>query len=600
MRQFNAEKLNQYPVDPGVYLMKDRSGSVVYVGKAKSLKARLKQYFLPGGDGRWMIPYLVSEVVEIETLVTFSEKEALLLENNLIKKYQPRYNALLKDDKTYTAIRINSKEKWPSLSLIRYKSKPKDQALYFGPYSSTYSARETLDLMQKVFPLRQCNDAEFARRTRPCILYGMKRCTAPCVGLITEDKYRVDVEGAVRFLKGQRQDLLNALKTKMQEAADQLEFEKAQELLETIRSVEKTLQQQRVDTASGGFSGDVLAIFREGDEVILSQLCFDEGRLAGYRHHNFSKIAETDEELYSSFLLQEYQGEETVPSEVLLPIEIVDKETIEDILRIKVTNPKRGERLQLVEMAFKNAEAAFRQKKDERAIREKTLLELKDKCRLSHFPERIECYDNSHLSGKEAVSAKVSFINGLPDKKNYRQYKLKQTEASDDYGAMREVLFRRFSKETDELPDLIVVDGGKGHLNAALTILQELNIISCDLIAIAKEESRHDKGATLEQIYLPNIKDPIRLSQHSPLLFLLQRIRDEAHRFAITFQKKRREKSTIKSQLAEIPGIGAVKQKRLLSTFGSLKRIKEATPEQLLAVKGIQQKDVDSINEFLK
>ncbi len=597
--KFNPLKLNNYPIDPGVYLMKARGGEIIYIGKAKSLRNRLKQYFVTGGDGRWMIPYLLENLEEIETLVTVSEKEALLLENNLIKQHQPRYNALLKDDKTYTALKVTTQSEWPKLELVRYKGKPKKDGLYFGPYASTYAARETLDLLQRIFPLRQCSDQEFLRRTRPCILYGMKRCSAPCVGYITKERYDQDVSEAIRFLKGQNEEVLALLYKKMEAEAAALEFEKAEEILKTIRSVEKTLESQRVDSPLEGFSGDVLGLYREGDEVLISRLSFERGRLIGYRHHNFSKIAESDQELFTSFLLQNYQAQELLPKEVLLPIELEDALLVHDLIALSLFTPQRGPKKELLAMAKRNAEAAFKQKKDENKMRENLLTELQEKLELSRFPEKIECYDISHLSGKEAVGSRVAFTEGKPDKKNYRLYRLKETAASDDYGAMREVLSRRFSKEGEGMPDLIIIDGGKGHLNAARQILQELNVISCDLIAVAKEMGRHDKGATLEQVYLPDRKDPLKFAHHAPLLFLLQRIRDEAHRFALSFQTKRRTKSSLHSALTQIPGIGPVKQKRLLTHFGSLKRLLQATDEEILKIKGLQNKDLIEIRKMI-
>lgn len=595
---FDQKKLHLYPLEPGVYLMKNRAGVIVYIGKANCLRARLKQYFASGGDGRWMVPYLIADLHEIETLVTTTEKEALLLENTLIKKHKPRYNALLKDDKAYTAIMVNNLHPWPMLQLVRYKGKPKARGLYFGPYTSTYSARETLDALQKIFPLRQCSDQELLRRERPCILYGMKRCSAPCVGLVTKEAYQRDVDGAIRFLKGQNKELIEALYKKRDEASLALDFEKAQEVHELILSIENTLQPQSVDAPLRGFSGIALAIYRQGDEVLLSELQVTSGRVTGYRHLSFSRIAEADEELYSTYLLQNYQESELLPDEVLLPVELEDKQVLEEVLKMKISVPKRGDRLSYLEMAAKNAEAAFKQKKDVKTIREKTLLEIEDKLRLTRFPERIECYDNSHLGGTEFVSAKVSFLNGEPDKKQYRHYKLNQADPSDDYAAMREVLSRRFSKESEELPDLVIIDGGKGHLNAAKKILEDLNVVSCDLIGIAKEQGRHDKGMTSEQVFLLNQKDPIHFAHHSQALFLLQRIRDEAHRFAIEFQKKRRTKGVIRTLLSDIPGIGPVKQKKLLKHFGSVKKVGEASKDSLLQIKGINESDAKAILSF--
>lgn len=606
--KFDVSKLTTYPSDPGVYLMKGRAGSILYIGKAKNLKTRLKQYFVSGGDGRWIIPFLQEHVEEIETVVTLSEKEALLLENTLIKKYRPRFNALLKDDKAYTALKINIKHPWPMVSLIRYKGKLRKDALYFGPYTSAQDARQTVDLLQRLFPLRQCSDQELLRRTRPCILYGMKRCSAPCVGYIDPKQYSAYVEGATQFLRGDYDQVSGDLRQQMEQAAERLDFERAAELQQLMISIDNTLQVQRVDHPARGITGDVLGIFRQGDEVILSQLEFTQGKLHGYHHHSFTRILETDEELIESFLLQNYQDQDRIPQDIFLPIALENREVLEDILnhqqekKLHLACPQRGEKRALLEMAFRNAETAFKQKKDEGSIRERTLLELQEKLRLIRYPKRIECVDTSHLSGQEAVSAVIAFMDGLPEKAFYRRYKLNQTLPGDDYGALKEVLVRRYQKTGEEhlLPDLLIIDGGKGHLNIARKILQELNIVSIDLIALAKEQGRHDKGVTQEQVFLPDAKDPLLLSPHSPVLFFLQRIRDEAHRFAINYQKKRRIQTTMVSELQQIPGIGPKKQKALLCHFGSVKQIREASQEVLSAVKILNSKDVEAVFQFFR
>lgn len=594
--KFELTKLNSFPLHPGVYIMKSRDGAILYIGKAKNLKSRVKQYFVAGGDGRWIIPFLQELVSEIDTVVTTTEKEALLLECTLIKKHQPRFNALLKDDKTYTALKINTRHEWPMLSLIRYKGKLKNDAAYFGPYTSAYDARQTLDLLQRIFPLRQCSDQELKRRQRPCILYDMKRCSAPCVDLINKEKYDNYVEDAIKFLKGQSKAVLDDLRKQMEDAVEQLEFERAEQVHRLILSVEKTLQVQSVDKPGSGTSADVLGVYRNGDEVVLSVLSFNNGRLDAYKHHNFSKILESDEELYESFILQNYLGQSLLPKLILVPCTLENESEIEEILGIIVSRPERGEKRTLVEMAIKNAEAAYHQKKDKSAILEKSLLEIQEKFHLKNYPKRIECLDTSHLSGGEGVSAIVSYMNGEPDKDRYRKYKLRTTNDSDDYGALQEVLTRRYSK--DDMPDLLIIDGGKGHLNVALKTLKDLNIITLDVISITKEEGRHDKGVTKEQFYRENVKDPIHLHTYSPALFLLQRIRDEAHRFAITYQKKRRTITTIRSELSTVPGIGPVKQKALLKHFGSLKKIKEASDEELAKVPGITPNIILKIREI--
>lgn len=602
---FDPKRFELFSTSPGVYLMKDKGGNVLYVGKAKNLRARLRQYFLPGGDGRLMVPYLVSKVHDIDTIVVFSEKEALLVENNLIKEYLPKYNALLKDDKTYIALKVTTRNPWPTVELVRYRGKPEADGMYFGPYTSAHSARGTLDLLHKIFPLRQCSNQEFARRTRPCILYGMRRCLAPCVGKCTKEEYDRLVDNTIKFLKGQDKLVLQELYHEMEKASETLEFEKAALFLQTIRQIEKTIEAQTVDKPLG-VDSDVLGFFRKGEEVVLSQLFIRQGKLMGSRHYDFENIGEDDVDLFKNFILQYYSKADDVPHEIIVPLEIDDQEALEEIIAAgkkrspAILTPKRGEKRKLSEMAFANAEAQFTKSKDENAIREKILLEMQEKFRLNNYPRRIECFDNSNISGEEPVSVMIAFTEGLKDKNRYRKYKVKTVTGPDDYGTMMEVLTRRFKrgKEEGDLPDLLVVDGGKGHLNVALKVLADLNIITVDVISIAKEQGRHDKGITAEQVFLPNVKDPILLRKTAPILFLLQQIRDEAHRFAITFHRKRRSKGLIKSSLGELPGIGPVKQKLLLRHFGSVKRLLSATEEELLQVKGLNKNDIQTLKNL--
>jgi excinuclease ABC subunit C len=591
---FDPKKLDNYPIQPGVYLMKNQEGHVLYVGKAKNLRARLKQYFISGGDGRFMVPYLVAKVESVDVIIVHSEKEALLLENTLIKQHQPKYNALLKDDKSYLALRVTQKQQWPKLELVRYKGKPPTDSLNFGPFTSAVAAKTTFDLLNKLFPLRQCSDQEFARRTRPCILYDMKRCIAPCVGKCTKEEYDNYVQRTIKFLRGQDKEILDDLYKEMLQAAEALHFEKAQELLNRIRQLEKTIEVQKVDKLHGSNS-DVLAIFRQGEEVLLCQLQLRGGKLIDSRHYVFSKIAQDDEELLASFLLQIYETLQEMPEEILLPDVGVESEAIGELIskgkrrKTTVYAPKRGEKKALVDMAKINAEEAFKREHDEQTLREKALVELQNQLHLKNYPRRIECFDNSHTSGGSTVSSLVAFTDGMKDSSRYRKYKIKEAAASDDYAAMREVLTRRCQKGLVEgdLPDLILVDGGKGHLNAVLQILANLNIVTVDVVGVAKEAGRHDKGSSAEQFFLPNIKDPIILKSSSPILYLVQKIRDEAHRTAITYHRKLRSKNTIKTALSDIPGIGPKKLKVLLTHFGSVKRIREASEEELKSVKGI-------------
>lgn len=602
---FDPAKLDSYPTLAGVYLMRGRNQTVLYVGKANNLRQRLKQYFFPGRDGRAMVPFLIPKIETIETIVVTSEKEALLLENTLIKQHSPRYNALLKDDKTFIAIKITTRHAWPEVLLVRYKGKPKADGLYFGPYTSAHAARKTLDLIQKAFPLRQCSDQEFVRRTRPCILYDMKRCIAPCVGLCSPEQYKHEVERVIQFLRGQDKELLRDLYDQLEKQSEALNFEDAADTLRTIRQIETTIEQQRVDKPLGG-DIDVVGIFRQGDELMLALLELRNGKLVGSRTYDFPQIAEDDEELLTSFLLQHYPLQPFLPHEILVPIPLSDGDLISEILsterprKVVVFCPQRGDKRALIDMAATNAKVSFEKDKDEKHIRERTLLQMQEHFRLLHFPRRIECFDNSNISGTSLVSSMVAFTDGAKDRSRYRKYKIKSVALSDDYAAMREVLERRYRRAKDEndLPDLLVIDGGKGHLNVALKVLAELDIVSIDVIGVAKEGGRHDKGMTAEQVFLPNVKDPILLSKNSPILFFLQQIRDEAHRVAITFHRNLRRKNTIKSALEEIPGIGPAKRKLLLKHFGSLKKVLEATDEQLKATPGISTANIAAIQAF--
>lgn len=599
---FDSAKINLFPTLPGVYLMKDQEGVVLYVGKAKNLKQRVKQYFVPGRDGRVMIPYLVAKVSDVETIVVTSEKEALLLERNLIKQHKPRYNALLKDDKSYIALKITRDAPWPAVKLVRYRGNPEADGFYFGPYTSAQAARQTLDLLNRLFPLRQCSDQEFARRTRPCLLYQMNRCVAPCAKKCTKEEYDHHLKRTMKFLRGEDKEVLRDLYDEMNRLSDNLEFERAGTLLKTIRHLEKTIEAQYVDRPLG-HDADAIGIYRCGDDVLLAKLLFRGGRLTGSCHFMFFSLVEDDHELLSSFILQHYERQVDLPFEILLPYPIDGKENLEDLLfgscqrKIGVHVPRRGEKKILVDMAQTNAEALFKSKRNEEDLREKTLLEMQDVLKLSRYPSRIECFDNSHTAGLEPVSSLVVFSDGLKDSKRYRTYALKIGAKPDDYAAMREVLMRRYQRAKNEnhLPDLLIVDGGKGQLKIAVNVLEELNITGLDLIGFAKEGGRHDKGMTEEKVFLVDQKEPIILKKNSQILFLLQRIRDEAHRVAVSFHRKRRSKSMLHSVLDDIPGIGPAKRRALLTHFGSLKRLEIATVEELQEVKGISKADIAAL-----
>ncbi|MCB1110939.1 MAG: excinuclease ABC subunit UvrC [Chlamydiia bacterium] len=589
-------ELETLPKEPGVYLMKNQRGEILYIGKAKQLRARVKQYFVPGRDGRMMVPFLTTQVTQIDTIVTFSEKEALLLENTLIKKHQPKYNVLLKDDKTFISLTINHKHQWPMIRVARYRGKPQGNILHFGPYTSAFAARQTLDLMNRVFKLRQCSDRELSTRQRPCLLYSIKRCLAPCVQKCTEEVYTAEVKRAIEFLKGNDKALVKELKEEMAKASENLEFERAGALQKTLQQIEHVTRSKQSIVRSKGKDCDIFSLYHEGKHHIMAQLMYREGRLIGADHFKFIELASSDEEIWETFLLQHYQNKDNPPPEVLIPLQLHNQDTLEDLLNLKLIYPKKGEKAHLLELAHKNAQSLLSQAQSQ----EDLLLDLQETCGLDRCPVQIECFDTSNISGTDLVACMVGFTDGKRNKERTRLFKVKGVDKPDDYGAMREVLTRHYSKakEKDELPDLTLVDGGKGQLNVALDVFKELGIANVDVISLAKEEGRHDKGLRFEKIFIPHKKDPIYLSPRSSTLFILQKIRDEAHRVAISYHRKRRSKRLIQTELESIPGIGPKKRTLLLKHFGSVKQIKEASREDLEALSGLTQKDIEALINF--
>lgn len=595
---FDSASLTLYPDQPGVYLMKDSANRILYVGKAKNLKARLRQYFSLT-DQREMIPYLVAQVESIDTIIALTEKDALILENNLIKQHKPKYNILLKDDKTFVSL-VVTRHKWPLVRLVRYKGKPKNDGVYFGPYTNAWAARQVFELILRLFPLRQCSDAELASRTRPCLLYDIKKCCAPCVEKCTPEEYQSHVQSAIRILKGQNKEIVKQLKQEMERASDLLEFERAEELLATIRQLEHVTETQHVQNVA---DCDVLALYREGGATLVVQLLFRNGSLTGSEHFSFHQIASDDSDVIGTFLLQHYKNAVHLPEEILIPFPLGEQESIVEILsetaqkRVSIVAPQKGKKRDLIEMAQKNAAAQFVREQDARSLKEKMLLDLQEALQLTRFPRRIECFDTSNIAGTDPVASLACFDLGEKDHSRSRLFKIKSSVRADDYTAMREVIRRHFikEKEKNDFCDLLVVDGGKGQLNLALEVLHELGIASIDVIGVGKEEARHDKGLTQEKIFLPFRKDPLLFATRSPLLFLLQKIRDEAHRMAIEFHRKRRTKRTLSSELDEMPGIGPIKKRRLLQRFGSLKAIRNASREELSQVQGITKKDIDQL-----
>lgn len=587
---FDPRSLALYPDQTGVYLMKDASNRVLYVGKAKNLRARLRQYFAES-DEREMVPYLTSQVETIDTIIALTEKDALILENQLIKQHQPKYNILLKDDKTFISLLVTDHE-WPMLRIIRSKGKPKEKGQYFGPYTNALAARQIYDLLLRLFPLRQCSDAELQSRVRPCLLYDIKRCIAPCVNKCTKEQYQTHVDGTIRLLKGRDKELMKELRLEMERSSESMEFEKADALLKMIRQIEHVTQVQHVDNPEAK-NCDVLGLHREADAVLIALLLFREGKIIGSEHFSFHLIASNDSEVIESFLLQHYKNQKSPPSQIFIPIEVPNQKTLSELLQLEIFTPQKGKKRDLIEMADRNAKALFIREQDARSLKEKMLLDLQETLQLTRYPRRIECFDTSNISGTDSVASLACFVNGEKDKSRTRLFKIKDVEKADDYTAMKQVLRRHLlrEKEKGDFCDLIIVDGGKGHLNLALEIFNELGIASIDAIAVTKQEARHDKGLTQERVFIPHLKDPLVIDPRSPLLFLLQRIRDAAHDQAIAYHRKNRSKRTLSSELDDIPGIGPAKKKKLLQHFGSVKAMRQGNLEEFEKVKGLTRRD---------
>ncbi len=590
------EKVEALPRKPGVYILKDGEGVPIYIGKAKDLRKRLMTY-LKGEDQRYTIRFLMEKVEDVECIFTETEKEAVILEDTLIKRYKPRYNINLKDDKTYVSLRIDPRETFPRITIVRKVKR--DGALYFGPYSSAHSVRETLRVLQEIFPLRTCSDTELKSRKRPCIDYEMGRCLAPCVGLIDEREYKGLVKGAILFLEGKRPDVIRILQKRMEEAAEALNFEEAARLRDTIKAIELTTEKQVVARYTGK-DQDVVALYPAPGEVLIDVFFIRKGRLVGSRDYLFPAKGLPPEEILSSFISQFYQRGRVIPDEVIIPFEVEEKASLEELLRelrgrkVRIMVPKMGDRKRILEMAEENAALLYRMKKEKRAEVEEILEELKRKLHLRRLPVSIEAVDISNISGQLAVGSIVSFHNGEPYKDGYRRYRIKGVVGIDDYAMMREVVMRRFRRVKEEGggPDLLLVDGGKGQLAIAEGVVKELGV-KVDLVAIAK-----GKGREADRFYIPGRKNPVVFKKDSPAYLLLQRIRDEAHRFAMAYHKKLRA-STISSFLDSVPGVGPRRREALLRHFKGLEDMKRASLEELCRVPSIDRRTAMNIYRAL-
>jgi len=601
------DKLSKVSSQSGVYLMKDVHGKVIYVGKARSLKKRLASYFKRFGNRTSQADIkteiLIRNISDFDTIITDNEKEALILESNLIKRFKPRYNVILKDDKRYPSLRLDIENPYPNLVVVRKVAK--DGALYFGPFSSSMAVQKTLKIIHKTFKLRKCKQKEFKRRTRPCLNYQIGSCLGPCCLEVNSQIYDDIVKEVVLFLKGRTPDLIKKIKQEMISAANAHEYEKAAVLRDKMFALEQTLAKQ-VAVTNDFIDRDVFGIARSDENSMLTILFIRSGFLIGTRNFKFSNTMSTESEMIGEFIRQYYDSTRFVPKEILLPKPLEDAFLTEEMLsefkgqKVNILSPKRGEKFRLIKLANQNAKNSLRELIVEMSKDYQLLVRLQQRLKMDRMPIRIECFDNSSISGKDAVSCMVVFENGKPNKSLYRKYRLKTATPKDDYACMAEVLSRRYgkSKASEPYPDILMVDGGKGQLSIAVSVLASLKLEkNIQLISIAKRNEK--KGETQDKIYKPGQANPVNLGREGDLILFLERIRDEAHRFAISFHRKRRIKTLMHSSLDSIQGVGEKRKLILLKHFKSIKKIRAATLEELSALPGISYKLAEKIKNSL-
>ena len=570
---------------PGVYLMQGKR-EVLYVGKAADLRKRLAQYAHFSGPSHSKTGVMLSHVRKVDTILTTTEKEALILEASLIKKHRPRYNVILRDDKNYPLIKVTIKEQWPRVLVTRRRIR--DGSRYFGPFASTSGMRTTLKLLFSMFPLRRCKTIR--KRERPCLNYQMGRCLAPCAGLVDNTKYMAMVEEVLLFLEGKNLDIIANLKEKMRRAAAELAFEEAALLRDRIIALEKTLEHQ-VIAAEHGLDQDVFGLARNGASVAIALLFVRAGMITGSQNFFMADPIGDDGRILSQTLMLYYSSRRHPPRELMLPLAIDNEPLIREQLSelrggpVRIRVPRRGKRMQLMRMAAANAEQVFSKESKKLKAWQIMSTTLVRKLRLRNSPDRIECLDISNLGGKQAVGSLVCFVRGEPEKQSYRHYRITGRDEPDDYAMMREVLQRRMETglAKNNLPDMLLLDGGKGQLSIGVEVLADFDLLELiDLVAIAKE--KQDEG---EKLFRPARKNPILLPAHAPALLYLMRIRDESHRFGITFHRHLRNAKTLRSPLDKVTGIGAQRKKALLRALGSFKRIQSASAKELASVPGI-------------
>jgi excinuclease ABC subunit C len=585
------------PRSPGVYLFKDARGRVIYVGKAKDLRARVGQY-LRGTDGRAQVPFLVRAAVDVEITQTRTEKEALILENTLIKKHRPRYNVLQRDDTNFLHLAIDLSAEWPRYEVVRQIGKKRR---HYGPYASAHRARRTLEYLSRRFPLRTCSDAELARRTRPCLLFEMHRCLGPCVDRCKPETYQTVVEESTLFLEGRNRELLTRLRKRMIAASADERYEDAAQVRDLILAIEASIEAQVVVDRKKK-DRDCWALARSGDRAMAVLLPVRSGQMQEAQRFPVDGRTGSDAELLSTLLNTFYEQGMTIPPEILIEQLPLHGDALADLLsersgrRVQLKVPSRGDKRRLLELAQRNAVGALQRSIDKVQAQAAAVDRLAEVARLPRRPLRIECYDNSNIQGTDPVASMVVFVDGAPLKSAYRRYRVKTVQGPDDYATMREILGRRVrralkdeAKPQDALPDLIVVDGGKGQVGVVLAVLHDLGVHDVPVLGLAKpkvERARGDRFA-VDKIIIPGAKDPKRLRDGDPALLLLQALRDESHRTAVRYHRSVRRKRQLRSVLDDIPGVGPGRKAALLKHLGSLKAVRAAEEWQIAQVPGI-------------
>ncbi|MBF0279163.1 MAG: excinuclease ABC subunit UvrC [SAR324 cluster bacterium] len=612
-----AEKLAHLPDSPGVYQYLNHKGEILYIGKAKSLKKRVTSYFQPSADHTLRIALMVSLVHDLQTIITNTESEALILESQLIKAHQPRYNVEQKDDKSYPYFKLTTQEMYPRLVLVREKFVRQNE--YYGPYTSVRNARQVLRLINKLFLLRTSRmDLDGSRTYRPCLNFQLKRCLAPCRGNVPVEQYAEEIQQVRMFLQGKYRELIAKLQKRMYDASESLDYERAAKLRDQIHATRNTFEKQQFFSPAAE-NIDVFALYRDVDKAGVQVLFIRFGRLLATDFFFFEEAEQaTNDNLMGQVLHRIYMGENfAIPRKIYLPFPYSDQEALARTLseklkrQVSILVPKRGQKRKAVEMAYQNAVTQLDEKKRQLSQNEEVLQKTKDLLHLKNLPVVIEAFDISNISGTLTVASMVVWKNGKADKDKYRKYKIQSVEGPDDFASMKEVLTRRYQRSSSgeiPWPDLILIDGGKGQLNMAIQVLSKLNLVfdQVDVIGLAKGRSEKRRGIQrdheedFEYVVKPNQKNEIRLNRHSAVLHLLQNIRDESHRFAITFHRSLRRKSTLHSVLDEIDGVGKHRKKVLLKHFGSLKKIRSASLEELQNVPGISEALALKITGFLK